>query len=119
MNVSLYFQHRPIPIFILIYVDNILLLSPNASAISHLISLLQHPFAIYDLGPVHYFFGIEFTPHANEYLLSQTQYLSNLLSHTGMVSYKPLATTCSTSSSVTKALTPIDPTHYHNIIGSL
>jgi hypothetical protein len=60
------FHHNSVHIFVLIYVDDILVSSNSPSAISSLISRLQREFAVKDLGALSYFLGIQATqlPHA-------------------------------------------------------
>jgi histone deacetylase 1/2 len=52
-------QHSDITIFLLIYVDDIIVLSSSASAVPRLIAQLQSTFSVKDLGVLHYFLGIE------------------------------------------------------------
>uniref|UniRef100_A0A2N9EZA0 Apple domain-containing protein n=1 Tax=Fagus sylvatica TaxID=28930 RepID=A0A2N9EZA0_FAGSY len=57
--------------FILIYVDDIIITSSNSSAIDNLLSSLQTDFAVKDLGSLHYFLGIEVIRNTVGILLSQ------------------------------------------------
>jgi hypothetical protein len=50
-----------ITIFVLIYVDDIIITSSHPAAISKLISDLHSSFALKDLGPLHFFLGVEAT----------------------------------------------------------
>ena len=60
-DTSLFFHyHNNTPIFILIYVDDILLISPSFAVITPLIQTLKNTFTMKDVGPAHYFLGIEF-----------------------------------------------------------
>jgi hypothetical protein len=62
VNVSLFHFHcSSLTIFVLIYVDDILVTSNSCSIISHLITRLQCEFAVKDLGPLSYFLGIQAT----------------------------------------------------------
>ena len=46
-------------IFLLVYVDDIILTGSNAALIQQVIHSLEHEFSIRDLGALHYFLGIE------------------------------------------------------------
>jgi hypothetical protein len=50
-----------VTIYVLIYVDDIIITSSHTDAISKLITDLQQPFAIKDHGPLHFFLGVEAT----------------------------------------------------------
>jgi hypothetical protein len=52
-------QQSDVTIFLLIYVDDIIVLSLSASAVPRLISQLRSTFSVKDLGALHYFLGIE------------------------------------------------------------
>ena len=45
--------------YILVYVDDIILVSSSASATDRLVSSLGAEFAVKDLGRLHYFLGLE------------------------------------------------------------
>ena len=77
-DTSLYFTHKG-PIYLLIYVDDILILGPSLPQIRHLITSLSTHFKLKDLGPATRFLGIEFQSHQNGYLLTQTQYTISIL----------------------------------------
>jgi hypothetical protein len=59
VDTSLFFYHyQSMHIFVLIYVDDVLLSNNSPSAISGLIGHLQRDFAVKDLGALSYFLGI-------------------------------------------------------------
>ena len=47
--------------YLLVYVDDIILISSSPAATDKLILSLRHDFAVKDLGPLHYFLGLEVT----------------------------------------------------------
>jgi hypothetical protein len=55
------------------YVDDIIITSSHPAAISQLISDLHESFALKDLGPLHFFLGVEATWHNDDLHLSQTE----------------------------------------------
>ena len=107
------------PIYLLIYVDDILILGPSLPHIHHLIASLSTHFKLKDLGPAKRFLGIEFQSHQNGYLLTQTEYTISILRLLKMENCKPLSTPCPlTCSTVSSKLT--DDSHlYRQIIGAL
>ena len=60
--------------FVLIYVDEIIVTSSSDEAISGLLKDLGAEFALKDLGELHYFLGIEVKQHKDGLLLSQEKY---------------------------------------------
>ena len=66
-------------IFLLVYVDDILVTSSNPCVIQQLISQLNKSFSLKDLGEIDYFLGIQ-VKHTTEGLhLSQTKYVHDFL----------------------------------------
>jgi len=55
------FQHGDIKIFILIYVDDIIITGTHSTTIASVISKLQLQFPLKDLGPLHFFLGVQAT----------------------------------------------------------
>jgi len=111
----------PTKLFILIYVDDIIVTSPSSTLISSLISKLQGDFPIKDLGNLHYFLGVEVLKHNQGMFLSQRKYILDLLQKANMLSAKPV--TSPMSSSTTLSLFDgeafDDPSLYRIIVGSL
>ena len=85
-------------IYLLVYVDDILLTRNNSTLLCHLITLLNFKFKIKDLGSVHYFLGIEVTKTAMGLMLSQHKYTLDIIRRAGMVSCKVADTPASSSS---------------------
>jgi hypothetical protein len=55
------FHHHPIHLFVLIYVDGIIVTDTHLLSIIDLIGSLQHELKLKDLGPLSYFLGIHVT----------------------------------------------------------
>jgi histone deacetylase 1/2 len=108
-------------IYLLVYVDDILLTGSNSVVLHRLITLLQSEFKLWDLGSVHFFLGIEVKSTAMGILLSQHKYALDIIQRAGMTSCKPVDTPLSASSKL--ALIPgtlySDPTRYRQIVGAL
>jgi hypothetical protein len=79
------------------YVDDIIVTSSSPMAIDVLLVDLKSDFALKDLGPLHYFLGIEVKQLAYGILLSQEKYATDLLKRFDMISCKPVTTPLSTS----------------------
>ena len=114
--------HNNIALFVLIYVDDILITGNSNSAIQRLIHSLSQHFALKDLGTLHYFLGIEATWTLDGGLhLSQTKYIQDLLRKTNMLSSKPQPTPMLSTTRLTiDATTAVDdPSFYRSVVGSL
>jgi hypothetical protein len=106
-----------------VYVDDIIIASSSSSAVTELLHSLQHDFALKDLGPLHYFLGIEVKRSANGLRLSQRKYTNDLNQRAGMVLCKPTLTPLATSTKISAhdggLLSSADATKYQSIIGAL
>ena len=108
-------------IFIIIYVDDILITCDNSTAIHTLIHDLNTAFALKTLGSVHYFLGFEVirTPYVLH--LRQTKYASNLLQKTNMSNAKPSSTPMHLGKKLSWNDSPLfsQPSLYRSTIGAL
>jgi hypothetical protein len=109
-------------IYLLVYVDDIIVTGDNENAVNKFIHCLAARFSLKDLGPLTYFLGVEVQPHpAGGMLLSQQRYIMDLLNRTNMAHAKPTSTLlppgCKLSLDMGAPL--VDPTHYHATLGSL
>ncbi|XP_073368048.1 uncharacterized protein [Aegilops tauschii subsp. strangulata] len=66
-------------IFMLVYVDDIIVASSSEDAVSALLENLKRDFALKDLGDLHYFLGIEVKKVTDGIVLSQEKYVSDIL----------------------------------------
>ncbi len=108
-------------IYVLIYVDDIIITSSSAPAIDTLLSNLKSDFAVKHLGPLNFFLGIEVIPTAQGFLLSQQRYIKDILSRTKMIEAKPISTpvASSTNLSAYKGEPFSDHTLFRNTVGAL
>ena len=108
--------------YLLIYVDDIILTGNSDTLVSQLVDYLAQRFSLKDLGQLSYFLGVEVVPHRLGILLSQTRYIQDLLKQTNMDNAKPVLTplpTSSTAISLTSGTPLSDPTSYRAAVGSL
>ncbi|XP_031096867.1 uncharacterized protein LOC116001110 [Ipomoea triloba] len=77
---------------LLIYVDDILVASPNLSLIQELKTHLDNAFKIKDLGTLGFFLGIEAHLDSSGLNLCQRKYTLDILSDSGFLDCKPVST---------------------------
>ncbi|GJW02902.1 retrovirus-related pol polyprotein from transposon TNT 1-94 [Tanacetum coccineum] len=87
-------------LYILVYVDDIIVTGNNKGTIDNIICQLGSTFALKDLGPLNYFLGIEIISHVSGILLSQKKYILELLQSAGISNYNPVFSLMVTSSSL-------------------
>ncbi|XP_019192735.1 PREDICTED: uncharacterized protein LOC109187034 [Ipomoea nil] len=121
IDVSLFFYSKDSAlVYLLVYVDDILLMGSDQVLVSHLISKLSNALKIRDLGELNLFMGIETVKCNDGIILSQQRYMNDILKRAGMAECKPL----STPIPVLK-LDPFsvdsydDPTQYRSLAGVL
>lgn len=85
---------------LLIYVDDILITGSSPSLITHIITLLCHKFALKNLGPLHYFLGLDIKRTRHGMFISQTKYAIQLLEQANMLEAKPYSTPISTGQKI-------------------
>ena len=123
-DTSLFFLNKDnLTMFVLVYVDDIIVVSSTEKATDTLLKELQNEFALKDLGDLHYFLGIEVSKVSNGILLTQDKYASDLLKRVGMSDCKAVAAPLSTSEKLSlhegSLLGPKDATHYRSVVGAL
>ncbi|PKU69694.1 Retrovirus-related Pol polyprotein from transposon TNT 1-94 [Dendrobium catenatum] len=117
----LIFRKNSTQIYILVYVDDILITGNNDTEISALIKQLNKSYALKHLGPVHNFLGIKIQSGSNRYFLSQPNYANSILQLAGHTNCKPTANPACTKLPLTIASDPLlsDYALFRRIIGSL
>jgi histone deacetylase 1/2 len=112
-----------ISMFVLVYVDDIIVASSTDKATTTLLQDLKGKFALKDLGDLHYFMGIEVNKVRDGIMLTQEKYASDLLKRVGMTDCKPVSTPLSTSEKLSlhegSLLGPNDASHYRRVVGAL
>jgi hypothetical protein len=87
-----YYKKGVVTMFMLIYVDEIIVASSSPLAVNALLRGLNADFALKDLGPLHFFLGIEVKRTTDGLTLSQERYAVDLLRRAGMITCKPAMT---------------------------
>jgi histone deacetylase 1/2 len=113
-----------VTVYLLVYVDDIIVVSSSTAAADRLVVQLGSSFALKDLGPLHYFLGIEVhTTGRGGLLLSQRKYASELLERAGMLKCTPVTTPMASSEKLSATdgtlLSSDDSTRYRSIVGGL
>ncbi|XP_042965972.1 uncharacterized mitochondrial protein AtMg00810-like [Carya illinoinensis] len=108
-------------IYLLVYVDDIVITTSQSSAISNLIHDLGIIFPVKDLGPLSFFLGIEVDYTPSGLVLSQRKYINSLLARTQMLTTNPMSSPMAASLKLSKHDTPDfdDATIYRSIVGGL
>jgi histone deacetylase 1/2 len=118
-----YFNSGSVIVFVLVYVDDIIVVSSTPNATTGLLKNLMKDFALKDLGELHYFLGMEVNKVRDGIILSQDKYALDLLKKVNMASCKPVSTPLSTSEKLSafegNLLGPRDATNYRSIVGAL
>jgi hypothetical protein len=115
------YRTKTVTIYLLIYVDDIIITASDPAAITELLKLLSVDFAVKELGDLHYFLGVEVNKVEAGLLLSQKRYILNLLKKTNMHEAKPITSPMASSSSLSAfSGDPMEnPTLYRSTVGSL
>ena len=97
-QICLYFYSKgAVHIFILIYVDVLIVASSTQDATMALLRHLNKEFALKDLGDLHYFLGIEVSRVRDGIILAREKYANVVLQRVGMVNCKSVSTPLSIS----------------------
>jgi hypothetical protein len=107
--------------YLLLYVDDIVLTASSTHLLRKVILALQREFAMKDLGELHHFLGMQVQRTADGMVLSQRQYMLDILDRVGMAECKPCTTPVDTSpKTLADSRAPVaDPSDYHSLVGAL
>jgi len=122
VDTSLFIYHqRPVHIFVLVYVDDIIVTRTHLSKINALILVLQQEFKLKDLGHLSYFLGIHVHRDSQTIHLNQAKYIATLLGRVNMLGAKPYSAPCTSGKKLTRFDgDPLsDPSLYRHIVGAL
>jgi hypothetical protein len=123
-DISLFiYEKRSVTIYLLVYVDDIIVTTSSPTAIDALLADLKHDFALKDPGGLHFFLGNEVKPTTDGIILSQEKYDADILRRVGMSACKPVPTPLATSEKLsTFTSDPLgldDTTKYRSIVEAL
>uniref|UniRef100_A0A2N9EEM0 Reverse transcriptase Ty1/copia-type domain-containing protein n=1 Tax=Fagus sylvatica TaxID=28930 RepID=A0A2N9EEM0_FAGSY len=101
--------------------DDIIITSSSDKAIDTLLSNLKTDFAVKTLGPLKFFLGIEVINTPTGVLLSQQQYITDILSRTKMLEAKPVSTPMASSTNLSAYEGEPFPDHtlFRSTVGAL
>ena len=103
----------------MVYVDDILVTRNCNTACRSLISLLSAKFPVKDLGPLHYFLGLEVHRSGKGIFLSQTKYACDLLKKTDFIGASPCSTPLGSYKLDNSGDILADATFYCSTVGAL
>lgn len=115
------YNHNGTNIYLLVYVDDIIITGPSPTTLQDLLTRLAARFSLKDLGTLSYFLGVEVLPHTKGLFLSQKKYVEDLLGRANMTEAKPVSTPMVTHPplNLTDGTPPLVPTDYRALVGSL
>lgn len=86
------FCHSSNTIYVLVYVDAIILTASNIELLCRTIAALQREFAAKDLGLLHHFLGITLERHFDDLFLHQRTCMLDAIQRTTMTDHNPCTT---------------------------
>lgn len=88
-------------LYVIVYVDDLIVTGDQPHKIDEFVSFLAKKFALKDLGSLSYFLGIAAIPNSTGLVLSQRQYILELLARTNMQDAKSVLTPLPTNAQFT------------------
>ncbi|KAK1626062.1 hypothetical protein QYE76_000377 [Lolium multiflorum] len=117
------FLNPRVIIYMLIYVDDIIIAGSCRRTVEKLLEQLPVPFAVKDLGELSYFLGVEVTNMSDGIALTQTKYATDLLRKVNMQNCKGSSTPKSSSDKLSKnvgtILSEAESFVYRSTVGGL
>jgi histone deacetylase 1/2 len=121
-DASLFINQTPrATLYLLVYVDDIIVTGSSSVELSRLIATLAARFSLKDLGYLNYFLGVEVIPSVAGMFLSQRKYITDLLYKSGMANAKPALTPLAATPPLLKhSGDPLpSPTEYRALVANL
>lgn len=114
------YHHGSDVIYLLLYVDDIILTASSPALVTRVISRLSSEFPMSDLGPLSFFLGISATRSSSGLFLAQAAFTQEILARADMVSCNPCSTPTDTKPKLSSDGEPFDdPTLYRSLAGAL
>jgi len=116
------YSHNSNLLYMLVYVDDIIITGNNSTLLHQLINQLNAAFSLKELGDLEYFLGIKVKLQTTgSLILTQSKDLRDLLTRTNMHGAKPLPSPMVAGIKLSKeSSSPFyDPTLYRSIVGAL
>ena len=114
------FHQQSSLIYLLLYVDDIIVTGNNPSLLDSFTRKLHSEFATKDLGSLSYFRGLEASPTPDGLFISQLKYARDILTRAQLLDSKPVHTPMVVSQHLTVAGSPFsNPTLYRSLVGAL
>jgi hypothetical protein len=79
-------------VYLLLYIDDIILTASSTTLLRRTISALQREFTMKDLGPLHHFLGITVERHLDWMFLHQHTYMLDIIKRAAMADCKSCTT---------------------------
>jgi histone deacetylase 1/2 len=118
-----YYNKGGVTVYVLVYVDDIIVASSSIDATKALLKDLEKEFALKDIGEIHYFLGIEVKRTSEGLLLNQQRYAADVIKHANMEKSKAFDTPISLIDKLGlfdgERLGPLDSTRYKSMVGAL
>ncbi|XP_026430975.1 uncharacterized protein LOC113328098 [Papaver somniferum] len=107
--------------YLLLYVDDIVLIASNDALLERFIGLMKCEFAMTDLGALYQFKGITVTLSDSGLFLSQSSYAQDIIARASMANCNPVTTPVDTQPKLSTTSGPPleDPTLYRSLDGDL
>lgn len=101
--------------------DDIIITGNHAAFVAEIIKQLGVSFALKDLGPLHYFLGLQIEYTNGGLFVHQSKYAKDLLSRFHVLDSKPCSNPCASNHYHGPSASPIlsDPTAYRSLVGAL
>ncbi|PKU78146.1 putative mitochondrial protein [Dendrobium catenatum] len=119
---SLLLLHRDrIQIYLLVYVDDILLTGNDTKTMTALVNQLKSQFTMKDLGTAHQFLGLRIDTHPDKYFMSQSVYAQSIINIAELQKCNSVANPCTNKLPVisSDAVPCFSLPVYRQLIGSL
>lgn len=115
------YSRNEVRLYVLVYVDDLVLAGNNSSAISTFKAYLSRCFKMKDLGILKYFLGLEVARSKEGIFLNQRKYTLDIISEVGLLGAKPASTPMETTHNLGLDTSPLldDPERYRRLVGRL